>query len=307
MALGLLTLCLTPPAFAQQAEPGPPPPPAANGPTEAAPPAPTTPPGPYYVEPPGGETEPGREPPPARPNAIVLEPPEPGVAPRRIFEPPPPPVPRHVAPETALWLGARLGWFVPFGSIYARTIPIGDNLVEQRGVAWRDYASSGPMFELDVGARLSRSYNLFGLWERAELGGGRGDGGLLGSTASSNGGDTDYWAVGVRASSDPDRVGFLSELSLGYRRARSQWDDGTTLELTQGLFEARLGFGADIRISPKFSLSPMLTFGVGLFGSAELVDSDGASVNLIDPDYDQDGHGWFTLQLGAHFDLSGGA
>ena len=73
-----------------------------------------------------------------------------------------------------------------------------------------------------------------------------------------------------------------------------------------GLFEARLGFGADIRINPKLSLSPMLTFGVGLFGRAELVDEDGTAVNLIEPNNDQDGHGWFTLQLGAHFDLRGG-
>lgn len=236
----------------------------------------------------------------------MLEPPLPGMEPRRIFEPPPPPVPRHVAPETAVWLGARLGWFIPFGNIYTRSIPLGNNLIEQRGVPWRDYASSGPMFELDVGARLSRSYNLFALWERAELGSGRGDGGLLGSTESTSGGDTDYWAIGVRASSDADQVGFLSELSLGYRRARSEWDDGTTLELTQGLFEARLGFGADIRINPKLSLSPMLTFGVGLFGRAELVDANGAALNLLEADNDQDGHGWFTLQLGAHFDLRGG-
>jgi hypothetical protein len=110
----------------------------------------------------------------------------------------------------------------------------------------------------------------------------------------------------VRASSDADRVGFLSEIALGYRRARSEWDDGTTLELTQGLFEARLGFGADIRVSPKFALSPMLTFGVGLFGKAQLVDPNGNAQNVLEANNDRDGHAWLSLQMGGHFDLRGG-
>jgi hypothetical protein len=210
-----------------------------------------------------------------------------------------------VAPNTSLWLGARIGWFVPFGNIYTRTLRSG-TLLEQRGVAWRDYATSGPMFELDLGARLSRSYNVFALWERAELGAGQGDGGLLGNASSTTGGDSDFWAVGVRASSDADRVGFLSEIALGYRRARSEWDDGSTLELTQGLFEARPGFGADIRISPKFALSPMLTFGVGLFGKVALVDQAGVAQNVLQGDNDQDGHAWLSLQIGGHFDLRAG-
>lgn len=228
----------------------------------------------------------------------------PGYAPTTVFEPPPPPLVRHVAPKTALWLGARLGWFVPFGNIYARSVQVG-NFVERRGVPWRDYAGTGPLFEVDLGLRLSHHYNVFALWERAELGDGSGDGGALGVAGNTSGGDSDFWAVGVRASSDVDRVGFLSEIALGYRRARAEWDDGTTLELTKGAFEARLGFGADIRIDRRFSLSPMLTFGVGLFGRARLVSADGASTQLIQPGDDADGHGWFSLQLGGHFDLAG--
>jgi hypothetical protein len=256
-----------------------------------------------------GQAEPAR--PTARERAPVegavpvAEPPVPGQAPMIIFEPPPPPAPRHVAPRTAFWLGARVGWFVPFGNIYARSVQVG-SFVERRGVSFRDYAGSGPLLEVDVGLRLARNYNLFALWERAELGDGNGDDGLLGVPGKTSGGDSDFWAIGVRASSDADRVGFLSEIALGYRRARAEWDDGTTLELTQGLFEARLGFGADIRINRKLSLSPMLTFGVGVFGRAELVAADGASSRLIRPGDDEDGHGSFSLHIGGHFDLLGG-
>lgn len=308
-ALALLAIGAPSKADAQPNENPAAPAPAASPPSSSAPaPSPSTdsagPPGPYYVEPPGGAPA-EDEPRPAKATRIVLEPPTPGSAPTIVFEPPPPPAPRHVAPSTSLWLGARLGWFVPFGNIYSRTLQSG-SLIEQRGVPWRDYATSGPMFELDLGARVSRNYNVFALWERAELGAGRGDDGLLGTSAATTGGDSDFWGAGVRASSDADRVGFLSEIALGYRRARSEWDDGTTLELTQGLFEARLGFGADIRINSKFALSPMLTFGVGLFGQVELVDQNGRAQDLLDASNDEDGHAWLSLQVGGHFDLRGG-
>jgi hypothetical protein len=300
-ALALFALGVALPANAQPAPSAPDEAPKAPSPEADSP----GPPGPYYVEPPPSNA--GNDDAPQAPTAtqIVLEPQVPGAPPKVIFEPPPPPAPRHVAPETSFWLGARLGWFLPFGNVYTRTQQKG-TLVEQTGVPWRNYATSGPMFELDLGARLSRSYNLFALWERAELGAGRGDDGLLGKQSSTTGGDSDFWAVGVRASSDADRVGFLSEIALGYRRARSEWDDGTTLELTQGLFEARLGFGADIRVSPKFALSPMLTFGVGLFGKAQLVDPNGNAQNVLEANNDRDGHAWLSLQMGGHFDLRGG-
>jgi hypothetical protein len=97
----------------------------------------------------------------------------------------------------------------------------------------------------------------------------------------------------------------VTELAVGYRRARSLWQDGSALELTQGSLEARLGFGADIRITETFTLSPLATLGVGVFGKVEFVDANGAATNLITRLDNQDSHGWFTLQLGGHFDLLG--
>jgi hypothetical protein len=222
----------------------------------------------------------------------------------RIWEPPPPPEPRHIAPKTSFWLGARLGWFVPFGSVFARAIETRPLLI-QEGVPLRDYIAPGPMLELDIGGRFSRNYMVFGLWERAELAAGDGDAGRFGNFGGLKSGDTDFWALGLRASSDADDIGFASEIALGYRRARAEWEDGTTLEMTDGVLEARIGLGADIRVNPRFTLSPMLTFGVGMFGDVDLVAPDGSSIDLIESIDDPDGHGWFTLHIGGHFDLAG--
>jgi hypothetical protein len=157
------------------------------------------------------------------------------------------------------------------------------------------------MFELDAGARLSRSYNLFLLWERAELGSGRA---LNDVNGGQTGGDTDFWAVGVRATSNADGIGFVTELAVGYRRARSRWRDGTEYQFTNAPFEGRISAGAEIRVNPLLSLSPLLSLGVGSFGTIRRVSGDVRS-DPTGPLDQADGHAWFTLTFGGHFDLAG--
>ena len=276
---------------------GPPAPAPSAQPVPAQPPPgpPGTPPPQYYVEPPpaaGGEG-------PPRSAQGPYEPPPPGYGYPEVWEPPPPPKPHHRAPKTALWLGPRVGWFVPFGSLWAKS----DNVGNYSEVRWSDYASSGPMFELDAGMRFSRYYNVFFAWERALLGAGSAEAGLRGGQKA---GDSDYYAIGLRFSSDPDRVGFLTEVNIGYRRFRAAWADGTELQLTEAPLEFRIGIGADIRVSSAFSLSPMITLGAGAFGKAEWVAPNGTRTDAQGVNDQGAGHGWLTLQLGAHFDLFGG-
>ena len=95
----------------------------------------------------------------------------------------------------------------------------------------------------------------------------------------------------------------MTELALGYRRLRVHWNDGTELQLTDAPFEFRLGMGADIRINPYFSLTPLATIGFGSFGTAEWVREDGASEDATDRGDMGDAHGWFTIQIGGHIDL----
>ncbi len=198
-------------------------------------------------------------------------------------------------------LGARIGWFFPFGNVWAKAKPVtsGAGYILQ-GVPWRDYAASGPMFELNVGMRLSRAYTAFGLWERAQLGSGRSDSGIDGAQ---NGAETDFWAIGLRASSNPDALGFLTEVAVGYRRARTFFENDVQYQFTDAPFEARLGLGGEWRLNRMTSFSSLLTIGVGGFGSVERVGPTGTALPLTHGLDDGDGHAWATLTIGGHFDL----
>lgn len=283
-----------------------PPPPAAPAqsstaetPTPAAPAAGDAPPG-YYVEPAAPpENAPPAEPP--LPGETIYEPPVPGTAP--IYEPPPPPVPRHVAPKYSLWLGVRAGWFLPFGNVFARALPPDAyGFYGFQRVPWSDYSSSGLMLEADAGARIGRNYAVFALWERAQLGSGSAEEDRYGKQG---GADSDFWGLGVRTTTNPNRVGLLVEVALGYRRARATWEDGTELRFTDGAIEGRLGVGADIRINPLFSLSPLVTVGMGSFGTIRRVLPDGSSYNETRGRDEGDSHAWLTLGVGGHVDLFG--
>jgi hypothetical protein len=281
------------------------PPPTEPAPEAAPPETPSKPPGQYYVEP---SESPSAPPPPKRPArpppATVYEPPPPGYYAPTVYEPPPPPKPQHISPKTSFWLGARLGWFIPFGDLWASGVrDSAGNIQEFEPVGWSDYASSGPMFEIDAGARLGRYYNVFLLWERAQLGTGSEAPDAYGGQL---GGETDFYAIGLRVTSDADKVGFLTEIDLGYRRFRARWDDGTELHLTEAPLEFRLGLGADIRLSPILALSPMVTLGVGSFGSAEWKLPNGDKQDATAPGDRGAGHGWVTFQIGGHFDIAGG-
>ena len=126
-------------------------------------------------------------------------------------------VPRHVAQVSVG--SARVGWFLPFGNLFARAQPPDAyGFYGFRRVPWSDYASSGLMLEADAGARIGRNYSVFALWERAQLGSGDAEDNLYGGQS---GADSDFWGLGVRASSNPNRIGLVTEIALGYRRARA--------------------------------------------------------------------------------------
>ncbi|MFO0568341.1 MAG: hypothetical protein U0263_21955 [Polyangiaceae bacterium] len=192
----------------------------------------------------------------------------------------------------------RLGYFVPFGNLWYQYQ--GPNSYDN--VKWSEYASSGPLWELDVGMRFSRNYNVLFTWERASLGAGSAPDAYGGQKS----GSTDYYAIGLRFSSDADRVGFLTEIDLGWRRFRAEWEDGTELQLTEAPLEVRIGLGADIRLAKFFSLSPMVTLGAGTFGKAEWKAPNGTKTDALVPNDEYASHGWLTFQLGGHFDIPGG-
>jgi hypothetical protein len=252
---------------------------------EAAPP-----PG-YYVEQPVQES--GEAYPPNGAPTIYEPPP-----PEFVIEPPPPTTPHFLAPRTAFWFGARVSWFAPFGSAWTDGFYDGTGLYYRRR-ALGDYASSGPALELDVGARLSRHYNVFAIWEHAFLGTGSLD---QHSFGGQKWGNSNFWGAGLRFSTNPNHAGFLMEVAVGYRDFHAYWSDGTELALT-GSLDARIGVGADIRVTRFFSLSPMITLGGGSFNSGHWsgpVQSGTAFTSQYDGSAD---YGTVSLQIGGHFDV----
>lgn len=214
-------------------------------------------------------------------------------------EPPPPPVPRHTSPKDALWVGARLGWWVPFGDVWGECVAYDSyGCRSVASVPFDDYASSGPMVEVDLGARLARYYTLYALWERAQLGGGASR-----EAGAQDRAETDFWGLGLRVSTNPDDLGMVVDLAVGARRFLTKWEGGTELQLTDAPFESRLGLGADIRLTRYLSISPLLTLGLGSFSRAEWVGSDGTIRDAIPEDTSRMTHGWLTLQMGGHFEL----
>lgn len=160
------------------------------------------------------------------------------------------------------------------------------------------------MFELDVGARLGRNYVIYLGWERAQLGSADGPSPDPSIAVNQLRSESDFFALGFRLSADPDDVGLLLDLAIGARRFRAYYEDSTELQLTQAPLESRLGIGVEIRTNRRFSLSPMLTLGIGSFGKADWVN-DAYVQNAIPANSDRLTHGWVTLQLGGHFDLIG--
>jgi hypothetical protein len=212
-----------------------------------------------------------------------------------VYEPPPPPrPPLQAPPRNALWLGVRAGVTIPFGSLWTDGF---NGYYRQR--TFHDYASPGPMFAIDLGARLARHYNVFATWEHAALGTGTLDDKSFGGQEW---GATNMYGIGVRFSTDPSTVGFLMEIGIGYRDFRAYWNDGTKLSLTDGWLDAHIGIGVDIRCSRWFALSPMIVLGGGSFDTARWSGPHGSG-NALTP-LDQGGeYGVLTFQLGAHADI----
>ncbi len=212
---------------------------------------------------------------------------------------------RHLhAPDYSLWLGAGLGWTLPFGSLWgkcAQADAYGECILAD-GVSTHDYVRQGPAAELDLGARLARHYNLYGLWEHSWLGAGSATTDVRGQPDH---GDTDFFALGLRVSTDPDDLGFLLDIAVGTRRMRAVWADGTELQMTEAPFETRMGLGADVRLSEHWSLTPMIALGLGSFGKIQWVYPDRSVQRATQPDDVALTHGWVGLQMSAHADIFG--
>ena len=266
-----------PPASAE-----PPPPPPAPPPSAAAGTASPTPPPP----PPGA-------PPPPPPSPLV---------------PPPPPVVyiepevEKRAPRYALWAGGRLGILAYGGGIY-------DNPATQQVETTGNFVRTGLGLELDIGARLDKRYVPYlGIELGFAAAGHRFD-------TSKTQARTSFLGIGFRyIAGDVDNVGFVSDLSFGFRSFDLSNPSGSWS--ATGFEFLRLGFGAEIRINHRFAISPLVTVSGGSLtdtsGNISFAPNqgDGATAPAFQgsqaiPGAAQTTYYAIVLGCGAHVDLFG--
>jgi hypothetical protein len=240
-------------------------PPLPPPPGEAAPPAPFSPAAPSPTSPTVSPSPPPGTPPvvsptspppgPAAPPAPPAPPAAPSPPPQYVYAPPPPgsrvlsSAERKHAPSYSLWLGGSLGLIAYSGGLYLNdpsAVAINGS-TESTG----NFVRPGIALQGDVGARLGRRYIPYVTVELGLVGAGRRFDGT--QTKAS----TSFIGVGFRyLAGDVDSVSFASDISLGFRKFQVSNDSGTWS--ASGFEILRLGFGADIRVSTRLTVSPMI-------------------------------------------------
>ena len=174
--------------------------------------------------------------------------------------------------DVSVMLGMRAGLFLPAGGLYADRFLV--------TTPFRDVATAGPAFELDLGARFVRHFVVYALFEQAFLG--RGD-----SVAWSapHGGQanpsTQALGLGLRWDSNPDGWGLLADVAFAHRWFTARWEDATALHM-EGPGEVRLGFGLNWRVRRDLALAPMVTLLTGTFTERTL---DGQTLGVLNSSY----------------------
>lgn len=217
------------------------------------------------AEPPPAQTGPAQpaQPPPS---GVAVAPPEDEPAPTVVMVPVPAAYPgnpqddddepsqKH-APKFSFYTNADLGLIGYGGYLFTN----GANQPETSG----NFAGAGLSFEVDVGARLGKRYIPYLVWEHAFLAPGHRFEGTNERAAS------DFLGLGFRLiAGNVDSVGFLTELGIGFRTMTIA-NDNETFKMT-ALEIARLGLGAEIRLSTLVTLTPIARLSIG-----QMSDSSG--------------------------------
>ncbi len=208
--------------------------------------------------------------------------------------------PTH-APKYSLWLGARASLSAYSGAFYNELETSGNRTSETTG----NLASPEkgfPAVQLDLGARLSKRYVPYVFWEHQFLSHGRRFFGTDGGVSSN------YVGLGFRYTAfDADTVGFLTDLSAGYRWfSMNRGGETYTLSTIEFL---RFGIGAEIRLATRFVLSPLafLTAGSMTDASGTVQFNDGTRPRYAGGSQIDEPRGYVIVGIGCgfHTDLIG--
>jgi hypothetical protein len=198
-----------------------------------------------------------------------------------------------------LWAGIRPTVLLPLGTMWTDTEFVDQYCCSQSPRPFSEFASAGPGLGVDIGARFARNYQAFVFGEYTFLSAGP----LENEFGGQDSVTTSIVGLGVRFSTHPDSLGFLIEMSLGYRSFRAEWKDGTTLTANDDIFSTRLGIGGIWQINPSTSLELLIVLGGGSFTDVEWTFADGDTASAL-IGYDERGQ-YIPLgfQVGVHWDI----
>jgi hypothetical protein len=189
--------------------------------------------------------------------------------------PPPPPTtvitpPQKMDALSAIYLGADLGYMIPFGKL--PTLLGGT-------IAMDEVAGGGASLGLQGGLRL-----------RSFLIGVNYEGGFISRDTTTA--RTHYFGVQGSLSTKPEGVGFYAELGIG-ARLMTVSSDVSNLGVEYEGYDVRGGLGLSIRIAKGFRIIPKSTLSIGSF---ESTGNNGITRNET--------HGFLgLLAIGGQFDI----
>ncbi len=254
----------------------------------------------------GSASSPAPAPAAPPPAVVVVAPPPPK------YEPPAPPAPIYTPPPIVdngdgeppphkefrdRWaLGLRLNFLAPSE---------GTSFIKD-GASMKDTVGAGTGFEASLGYRFGPSWTLYGAYEYGKFKGGR----QYGDGASSS-----VVALGMRANTNPDGLGFFFDIGLGYRwfttnNAPLLMSNGTAISGSDkieygGVDMLRLGLGLAIASSQHVNWHLGLTMAAGSFSKMN-DKSGGCAIGGDCTTIAEDRRGSYAiggLSLGGQFDL----
>jgi len=193
------------------------------------------------------------------------------------------------APDYSLWVGARLG-AIGFGNYF---------YAGPRADTTGSWVQTGGSLEADAGVRLGKRHVPYIFYEQSILPPGRKLDGIIA---------TRFFGVGFRyVALDPDSLGFVADVSIGWRTLAA-YNNGQTYEMS-GLELFRLGLGVEWRLATRFVISPIAYVSGGIMSqtSGTITFKDGTMPPFMNGQgiTDQRGYLVFGIGVGAHFDLIG--
>lgn len=227
-------------------------------------------------------------------------------------EPPPraPTVPSPVeaearvhAPNLSLWAGTRLG-FIGFGGSFFANEPRRNQPSSTESTG--NFVGNGVATEIDVGVRLAHQWIPYVFYEHGFMAQGHR---FAGSNASSS---TDSYGVGLRWGG-ADRLGFISDLSIGQRVVRVS--NGSETFTMKALEVFKLALGAELRVQTACTVEATVSVAGGSMSdsSGDVTYAPAASLDgrthpvFENGSLSRNAEAYVVLGvgLGIHFDLFG--